>query len=112
MSILIKGMEMPKYGCDNCFLRTGNYCGRIEKGESVIEYARKNERHPNCPLIHVSPHGRLIDADAFKKYVSDGLETVKPYLHDEYLRLAEETTESLLKDVDEAPTVIPADEVV
>lgn len=60
MSILIKGMEMPKYGCDHCFLRTGNYCGRIEKDESVVEYAIKNERHPDCPLVPVPAHGRLI----------------------------------------------------
>ena len=49
--IFIKEMELPKYGCDSCFLRTGNYCGRLEKDESVVEYARKNKRHPNCPLI-------------------------------------------------------------
>ena len=64
MSVYIKGMEMPKYGCDHCFLRTGNYCGRIEKDESVVEYARKNERHPDCPLVPVPPHGDLIDKDA------------------------------------------------
>ena len=63
MSILIKGMEMPKYGCDHCFLRTGNYCGKIEKDEAVVEYAKKSERHPDCPLVPVPPHGRLIDAD-------------------------------------------------
>lgn len=51
--IFIKHMEMPKHGCDHCFLRTGNYCGRIEKDESVVEYARKNERHPDCPLSAV-----------------------------------------------------------
>ena len=68
MSILIKGMEMPKYGCDHCFLRTGNYCGRIEKDESVVEYARKNERHPDCPLVPVpTPHGRLIEAERLKE---------------------------------------------
>lgn len=60
MSVLIKGMEMPQYGCDHCFLRTGNYCGKIEKDEAVVEYAKKSERHPDCPLVPVPPHGRLI----------------------------------------------------
>lgn len=64
MGLYIKNMEMPKYGCDHCFLRTGNYCGRIEKNEPVVEYARKSERHPDCPLVPVPSHGRCIDADA------------------------------------------------
>ena len=60
MSVFIKGMDMPKRGCDHCFLRTGNYCSRLT--ESVVEYAVKEERHPNCPLVEVPKHGRLIDA--------------------------------------------------
>lgn len=66
MSVLIKGMEMPKHGCDHCFLRTGNYCGRIEKDESMVEYAIRNERHPDCPLVSVPPHGDLIDKNALR----------------------------------------------
>ena len=71
MSILIKGMEMPK-NCDECPLLTedGDYdvCfigkkrvmweWKHDKGSEVI--------HPKpdfCPLIEIPPHGRLIDAD-------------------------------------------------
>ena len=98
--ILIKGMEMPKYGCDNCFLRTGNYCGRIEKDESVVEYARKNERHPDCPLIPVQPHGRLIDADALDDLLmnlADNEHTPKVFA-------------SWMSNEENAPTIIPASE--
>lgn len=50
MSILIKGMEMPKdcWQCpfEKCVLRV------------LVD------RHPDCPLVEVpTPHGRLIDAD-------------------------------------------------
>lgn len=53
MSLLIKGMDMPKRGCDHCFLRAGNYCSRLAENESVIKYAVKEERHPNCPIVEV-----------------------------------------------------------
>ena len=68
MSILIKGMEMPKM-CDYCkfhepFLDFA-YC---DLGEMDMEYKDiANCRHPDCPLIEIpTPHGRLIDADKFK----------------------------------------------
>ena len=66
MSILIKGMEMPK-NCHNCELLT-----RVEVTYGAV-YACQilNEvignvmvRQIRCPLIPVPPHGRLIDADA------------------------------------------------
>ncbi len=51
MSVLIKGMEMPK-NCTECHAR----CRLYLNGRKF--------RHPNCPLIEVkTPHGRLIDAD-------------------------------------------------
>jgi len=55
--ILIKNMEMPKHlkECpmrNTCPLMMG--CMLIEKGEII---------HPDCPLVELPPHGRLIDAD-------------------------------------------------
>lgn len=98
--VLIKGMEMPKYGCDHCFLRTGNYCSRIDKDESVVEYARKSERHPDCPLFELSPHGRLIDQDAILREVIRGDYPNQWIDKNELLRLFRN-----------ASTVIPASEV-
>lgn len=71
MSILIKGMEMPK-SCVICPFMTTNddlsvedyrymYCGFPGIGEFVTDY--EATRHPDCPLVPVPPHGRLIDAD-------------------------------------------------
>lgn len=62
--LLIRGGKLPKYGCAYCFLRTGNYCGELSTDESVVPYSRKFERHPDCPLVGIPDHGRLIDADA------------------------------------------------
>ena len=63
MSVLIKGMEMPK-NCIFCELYEPDlYWCRAAKKEyyETIE----NKAHPDwCPLIELPPHGRLIDADA------------------------------------------------
>lgn len=62
MSILIK-MEMPK-NCEECLL-----CGFVScnvTGQRI--YSTTLDRLPDCPLIEVPPHGRLIDADALLKY--------------------------------------------
>ena len=70
MSVLIKGMEMPK-ACEWCsFISTfttesglGCRC-EVEKFE-FWDYSKRQE---NCPLVEVPiPHGRLIDADELKK---------------------------------------------
>lgn len=59
MSILIKGMEMPKT-CNDCGLRDSFDCWITD---SYIE-ARFSKRNEDCPLVEIpTPHGRLIDAD-------------------------------------------------
>ncbi len=92
MSILIKGMEMPP-DCFRCKLS-------FMSGERLFCSAMKNEEvlrakiDPNCPLIEIPPHGRLIDADALKLDLTrfyDGEVTAK--------RL-----------IDEQSTIIPAEE--
>ena len=53
MSVVIKGMEMPK-NCDTCFLSKWDSCN--ERFYCMFDF---------CPLVEVpAPHGRLIDADA------------------------------------------------
>lgn len=52
--ILIKGMEMPNI-CAYCFIESSE----CNLHESVNIW---KERHPDCPLIELPPHGRLIDA--------------------------------------------------
>ena len=61
MSVLIKGMEMPK-SCGKCIFRYEYIC--MLNHEMVFKST--NNRHKNCPLIEIPPHGRLIDADALE----------------------------------------------
>lgn len=58
MSVLIKGMEMPK-NCREC--RFG-YDGKCF-AEQPFHRFFMGDTH-KCPLIELPPHGRLIDADA------------------------------------------------
>ena len=83
MSVLINGMEMPT-SCDDCFLPL-QYC----------PYAMK----PNgeCPLTPIPPHGRLIDAEALP-WENQGIMLTDP---DEWGLKA--------SDIENAPTIIPAD---
>ena len=59
MSVLIKGMEMPKT-CIMCWLSP--VCPVWVK--EVSRYKGYDNRLPDCPLVEVPPHGRLIDAEA------------------------------------------------
>ena len=99
MSILIRGMEMPK-NCKECQL---GYMDDIDF--DYVLYCTANKKyadldmydHPmgwNCPLIEVPPHGRLIDADELANKTFYGA-TSAPYI-------------TYKKFVD-APTVIEAE---
>ena len=66
MSILIKGMDMPK-NCGECPFYYYEYkeCNAIG-GRMVF----RNATPPtDCPLIELPPHGRLIDADALTQQI-------------------------------------------
>lgn len=65
MSILIKGMKMPK-SCINCSVKAdpdNRMC--LMDGHIFEETLGKllYRRDENCPLVEIPPHGRLIDAD-------------------------------------------------
>ena len=110
MSILIKGMEMPK-GCGSCPCGIYGDCDAVTPRKKLtIKHRWSGDERPDwCPLVPVPEHGRLIDADAFKKYISVAFEKVAPELSGGYSWLAKQLTEDLIKDIDDAPTVIPAD---
>ena len=66
MSIIIKGMDMPR-NCFQCTFFDGIYCGRIDD-DSEAFVGEASLRNPNCPLVEIpTPHGRLIDKDAIDK---------------------------------------------
>ena len=67
--VLIHGMEMPE-SCSDCFLDYDSIvCMALNKefpdrSTDVGFHAYCSSRMPDCPLIELQPHGRLIDADA------------------------------------------------
>ena len=93
MSVLIKGMEMPK-SCDDCYIANcPNDIGYTDRG--------KCSRHINCPIIEVpEPHGRLIDGGAL-------FEEVFKVWGIEY---DASDCNTLMRLINDAPTIIPASE--
>ena len=94
MSILIKGMEMPK-SCLSCPLQGGTADCRLT--QKTYNWGLP-ERPSDCPLVPVPPHGRLIDADEFLKRAIG----TKCFRGDYALMLDEL--------VGESTTIIPAEE--
>ena len=109
MSVIIKGMEMPK-NCAFCPLSEyrNSSLGQILDCKQIGTVGTPSRdthnvlkrRHPNCPLIEVpTPHGRLVDI----KSVEDGKFTT---VSNEYQRWWNGALDSV---VDNAPTVIEAE---
>ena len=98
MSILIKGMEMPK----NCL-----ECTFYRKTDPIYDYCCISSAVPkgyvpeDCPLIPVPDHGRLIDANALEEKTDDR------YSLGEIGRRERDDIVDALRYC--APTIIPAD---
>ena len=95
MSVLIRGMEMPK-GCIGCpfkdiGMHTMTQCMLVA---GWVKYADDGNGIPDaCPLVEVpTPHGRLVDADEVYFTMTDTIEQGR----------AEEA-------INDAPTVIEAE---
>lgn len=88
MSVLIKGMEMPKAGNWKTI--------RIYYDGTCVEPNWQGDCRymQGCEAVFVPPHGRLIDADELK--------IMMPTIGDEYLYAREM--------IEEAPTIIEAEE--
>lgn len=68
MSVLIKGLKMPK-NCDACpMLYEYRLCALTDDHASSIEWKTEEKRMPNCPLIELPDHGDLIDRDELMKH--------------------------------------------
>lgn len=97
MSVIVRGIEMPK----NCAL-----CNFRNAGETwcpfTLQGVRGNTIPEDCPLVPVPPHGRLIEADALTR--AQGIHDFKYENGLMYVELGEVV--SLIKA---APTIIPAD---
>ena len=94
MSIYIKGMKMPT-SCAFCRFY-GAYC--YAKGDEDVHSTLP------CPLVHVTQHGRLIDADALEQDVQKRL-LICDKNDNQFQRPYE-----VMRAIALAPTIIPAEE--
>lgn len=110
MSILIKGMEMPKC-CKDCFGCKADLFS--DNGIACVVYLCQFTRTATgeegvldiCPLVEVPTHGRLIDADALKK---KWLEAESRMGADKVINLPlrEYISNGCVYDLDQAQTII------
>ena len=80
MSVLIKGMEMPK-DCPMCPLSHWNHnddftgcqvvAGKKYAVKNDHEFMESSSRPDWCPLVPVPPHGRLGDLDNLEQMFAD-----------------------------------------
>lgn len=106
--IYIKGMTMP-IQCVECPLRTMDQvkirlCHVCEAANRVIEYPYGG-RPEWCPLVEVTAHGRLIDADAMERLMSDIVQgDIRGYPYSDTL------WDTAFRWLDSQPTIITAEE--
>lgn len=100
MSVLIKGMKMPKRCLECQFHGFGGYkselivCSLTGWGEGQLSNVR------GCPLVDVpTPHGRLIDADALESLIYERISDLD-YKADAF---------DILKIVQDVSTIIEAE---
>lgn len=107
MSILIKGEKMPK-SCGECPC----ICLNWSDIGCAITASRTNDvdsRLPDCPLVEIPPHGRLIDKGALRKSIEETYCTPCPHDGDyNYCKAC--YIDDALDAVDDAPTVIESEE--
>lgn len=111
MSIIIKGMEMPK-DCPMCIAAHYNkldeftgceiVSGKKYAAQRDAEYAKSSTRPDWCPLVPVPRHGRLGDLDALK---------VKAIERSEKCGVCVNVLDKVITayDIETAPTIIPAE---
>ena len=101
MGVYIKGMEMPEH-CGVCRFAVDGWC--YAYGKPNIDALANDGRTNFCPLVPVLPHGRLIDADKI------GLTNFEIILCQKGNPF-KNALEMLLEKIENAPTIIPAEEV-
>lgn len=102
MGVYIKGMNISK-SCWSCDIPLSILKCPVQTEEEAMRYC--SCRHKDCPLVPVPQHGRLIDADAF-------LCTIRPICdEDANAACTFETVKRLMVEhINNAPTIIPAEE--
>ena len=113
MEVYVKGMEMPET-CKLCYLSEFDpgFYAYVCKPTGIridCDMAKIDRPRTICPLAHVPPHGRLIDADKMRESIRRQAGLLK-LMGGELSDLAETLEKGFLQEIDNAPTIIPAEE--
>ena len=99
MSIVIHGVEMPKV-CGQCQIKLGIDCELWKHVRSV-----GLDRHRDCPLDPIPPHGRLVEDTAVIDQIDEWFDSVGTV----FLGHGMSYYGELIGCVEDAPTIIPAE---
>lgn len=102
MSVLIKGIEMPKEGRLTLQISADGAVYVVNRCNITAE-TYTTEATP------VPPHGRLIDADEMKESVRKQTAFLR-LIGGEFAEIAETIEKGFLQEIDNAPTIIEAEE--
>lgn len=104
MSVIVKGMEMPKACHAGCPLTDRDAFTCVVTGKDIVWGDEDTlTRCPSfCPLVEIpTPHGRLIDADHIVQYQLFDPEHEEWYMHestvDEMLRFCEDDVPTVME---------------
>lgn len=112
MSILIRGMEMPK-NCSTCPCFQYNmfdddidgYCKMLK-----TKITDSDKHYPNCQLVEIkTPHGRLGDLDELKKKVLSWLPSDPCGREEKEFPFETDICVSMLMEIDDTDTIIEAE---
>lgn len=116
MNLLIKGMDIPKgcFACRCCVPEdvdsdsTSYYCALNSYLAWSTEHDIPDSIEVGCPLSEIpTPHGRLIDADELMKVIESNDYMLKSYFNSTDRGMF---TIGIKQAIDEAPTIIEAEE--
>ena len=119
MSIFIKGMDMPE-NCGKCRFAGVCVVHSVEEWpdlESIMfneVIGVEGKRDPDCPLVEVPAHGRLVDADAFSEEMKKRQDAALEWRDDAKDEMTAARADAVLSflcevklTLDKLPTVIP-----
>lgn len=113
MSVIIKGMEMPK-NCEQCLVYVryktwsgdhGCFCGLTKK--DILNPEKKNGW---CPLIELPSHARLIDAKQLKEKVLKWMPPDPCGVEEKEYPFETDICVSMLMEIEETPIIFEEEE--
>ena len=109
MSVLIRGMQMPK-NCMNCPVRVGIFCQILNIDVDPF-YDGGTARNAQCPLGDLGSHGDLIDRDALKNAVLKWMPPDPCGREEMEFPFETDICVSMMMEIEEQDAVIKAEEV-